>query len=85
METTPSGVIFSHFELAVASLERGLDLVDQPFAEKRSADLEHELDIVLIAELERAPEASERLCLLSEFEKGFPETGECVFVLGIED
>jgi hypothetical protein len=51
-------------------LEELLRLFDQAFAEKRAPDLEHQLDVVLVAQLERMAKALERVVLLAELEKG---------------
>ena len=71
--------------LTRGDLEVFARLFDQAFAEKCAADLEHQLDVVFVAELEGVAEASECGGLLSEFEQGLAKSGECVFVFGVED
>ena len=60
-------------------------LVDQAFAEERAADLKHQLDIVLVAELQRVMKALQRCRLLSEFQQGLAQSGESVLMFGVED
>ncbi len=59
--------------------------LDQAIAEQRTSDLEHELDVVFVAKLERSAEWPERCFLLSEFQKGFAEPGQCILMVGVED
>ncbi len=60
-------------------------LVDQALTEKGATDLEHQLDVVFVAELESVVKAFQSSGLLSEFEQCLAESGECVLVLGVED
>src|SRR5689334_13433720 len=66
-------------------LEKFLRLFDQTFAKKRTADLEHQLHIVLITKFERATEIPHRILVLAEFEQGLAKSGECVLVIRIEN
>jgi hypothetical protein len=50
----------------------------------RSADLQHQVEVVGVAELERAAEAAERGLLEAELEECLAEPGECILVLGLE-
>ena len=66
------------------SFEEAL-VLDQPLAEQRAADLEHQVDVVLVAQLEDAAEAAERGVLLAELEQRLAEPGQRVLMIGIQD
>ena len=65
--------------------KNSLRLFDHAFAEQRAADLEHQVDVVLITELEHTAEALHGRVGATELEQRLTETGERVLVLGIED
>jgi hypothetical protein len=67
--------------LARGHLEELARLLDQPLAEEGAADLEHELDVVLVAQLEGAAEGGERLVAATELEQHLAEPGQRVLVL----
>ena len=60
-------------------------LLDHPFAKQRAADLHHEIEIVRVAELQRAAEAGHRGVALTELEQRLADSGERVLVIGVED
>lgn len=66
-------------------LEEFLRIVHVAFAEKRAAHLKHEFDVVAVAELEDAAEALQPGLGLPDLEQHFAESGERVFVFGVED
>src|SRR6478672_5847756 len=57
----------SVWRLLRGDLEEFLRLFDHAFAEQRAADLEHQLDVVLITKLEAAAEIAHRVLVLAEF------------------
>jgi hypothetical protein len=65
-------------------LEVALGLLDQPLAEEGAADLEHELDVVLVAQLEVRGRCAQRRVVLAELQQHLAEPGERVLVLGVE-
>jgi hypothetical protein len=65
-------------------VEVALGLLDLPLAEERAPHLEHQLDVVLVAQLEGALERAERLVVLAELHQHLAEPGEGVLVLGVE-
>ena len=69
-------------------LRRGEQLAavaERRFAEERAADLEHQVEIVRVAQLERAAKAAQRRVLQPELEQRLAEPGEGVLVLRLED
>ena len=56
----------------------------QPFAEQRPADLEHQLVIVLEAELEDPLEGPHGAGPVAQLEQGLAQPGQAVLVIGIE-
>src|SRR6185295_7196024 len=67
------------------NLEEVLGFVDQAFAKKRASDLKHQLDVILITQLEGVSEAFEGLLFLAEFQKCLAQSGERILVIRIED
>ena len=57
---------------------------DQPLAEERAADLEHQLVIVAEAELEDPLEGADRPLAVAQLEAGLSDAGEAVLVVGVE-
>ena len=57
---------------------------DVPLAEQRAAHLQHQLVIVLEAELEDALEGPHGAGAVAQLEQGFAQAGEPVLVIGIE-
>jgi hypothetical protein len=66
-------------------VEEALGLLDQPLAEEGAADLQHEIDVVLVAELEHPAKAAQRGLLLPELQERLAESRERVLVLPIQD
>ncbi len=60
-------------------------LAERRLAEQRAADLEHQVEVVGVAELERATEAAQRRLLEPELEQRLAEAGQRVLVLRLED
>src|SRR6185437_1453457 len=58
---------------------------DHVLAEQRAADLQHEIDVVGVAELENVAEAPERLLARAELEQRFAEAGDRVLVVRVEN
>ena len=65
-------------------VEEAVRRTDQPFAEECAADLEHELVIVLKAELEDALERAGGTGTIAQLEQRLAQTGETILVIGIE-
>ena len=57
---------------------------DQPLAEQRAADLEHQLVIVLKAELQDALDGPHGTGPVAQLEQSLAQAGEAIFVIGIE-
>jgi hypothetical protein len=58
---------------------------DQPFAKERATALQHEIEVVLVPQLQDAAERLERGLLLIEPQQRLAESGEGVFMIGVED
>ena len=62
--------------------ERGFDV---PLPEEGPPDLQHEVDVVLVAEREDPVELPQAGLRLAELEEHLAQPGEAVLVLGVED
>src|SRR5215831_5210411 len=77
-------------------LDRGLEellgcteklrpVAERALAEQRAPNLQHQIDVVGVAELQRAAEAAHRRIVLPELQQGFAKAGQAVLVLRLED
>src|SRR5215212_3441378 len=65
-------------------IEEPVCRTDQPFPEERAANLEHQLVVVLKAELKDALDRAHRSRPVSQLEQGLPQPGESVLMVGIK-
>ena len=65
-------------------LEEAARLVEYPFAEQRSPDLQHQIVVVAESQGEDAVEAGDRARAVAELEQHFAEPRQGVFVVGVE-
>ena len=77
-------LLYRRLEKSLGAVEEVRSLTDRSFTKERAPDLQHQVNVIAIAELQGPMKAAQRRFILTELQQRLAKSGESILVLRFE-